>query len=402
MKTAVPDSFATHINSIAARAGEWRDLLARWCEINSGSKNPAGLALMLAALREAFGALPYATCDVAPAGEGNPGALRVRCRPECPAQLLLNGHYDTVFGRESAFQKCTQIDAETLRGPGVIDMKGGIVILLAALQAFEATPVARNIGWEILLTPDEEIGSAGSAPLLAEAAGRFDFGLIFETAFGPDIVRSRMGTGVFTLTVRGKSAHAGRDFSKGRNAIVALARAIDEIDAINREFDGVIANVGAVTGGGVVNIVPDLASCDINLRVNRAEVAPRVEAHLRHIADRVAQADGVEAEVTGHFSSPPMMATAEGEAMFAGYRECAAMLGIDVDWRHSGGGSDGNKLSAAGLPVLDGLGAIGSGLHSDAEQVHLPSLVTRAQTAALFLMRLAAGGIRFPRKREGR
>ncbi len=402
MKTSVPDSFAPHINRIAARAGEWRDLLARWCEINSGSKNPGGLALMLTALRQAFGALPGAACDVVPAGAGNPGALCVRCRQEAPAQLLLNGHYDTVFGRESAFQKCTQINAETLRGPGVIDMKGGIVILLAALQAFEATAMARNIGWEILLTPDEEIGSEGSAPLLAEAARRFDFGLIFETAFGRDIVRSRMGTGVFKLAVRGRAAHAGRDFSKGRNAIVALARAIDEIDAINREFDGVIANVGAVAGGGVVNIVPDMASCEINLRVNRAEDAPRVEACLRHIADRVAEADGFGAEVTGHFSAPPMMATRESEAMFAGYRECAAMLGIEVDWKHSGGGSDGNKLSAAGLPLLDGLGAIGSGLHSDAEQAHLPSLVTRAQTAALFLMRLAAGEIRLPRKAKGR
>ena len=129
--------------------------------------------------------------------------------PQAPVQVLFSGHYDTVYGANDPFQQCEQLSAEKLRGPAVIDMKGGLVVMLAALQAFEQPPHAAKVGYEVLINPDEEIGSLGAAPLFVEAANRYQLGLVFEPARpNGDLVQSRKGTGNFTITSRGRAAHA--------------------------------------------------------------------------------------------------------------------------------------------------------------------------------------------------
>lgn len=388
------------ISQLAEHSDELRERLTRWAEINSGSGHAAGLARMREALKVECAKLP-GTLEEVPVGsataggELTPRALRMTCRTGAPIRVLLSGHYDTVYGADHPFQHCELPDGGTLRGPGVLDMKGGLVLMFAALQAFESLPHASRLGWELIVTPDEETGSVGSRALLEAAAQRNTFGLVFEPAFGADIVRSRKGVGVFTVTAHGRAAHAGRDFAQGRNAIVALADFLLAADALNREFDDVIVNVANIGGGGPLNIVPDLARAQLNIRVRFRPDARRVVHILENLAARLSD-DGIRVDFVGEFNRLPMESTPASEALFAAYQGCARELGHALEWRHTGGGSDGNLIAAAGLPVLDGLGPRGDGMHSDAEHVILESLTERAQIAALFLERIAAGRISVP------
>lgn len=383
------------ITSLPKRSTELRDLLVRWCNQNSGSASPAGLAAMLKLLQAEFGRLGPA--EAVPLEGTSAQALRVRVRPTAPLQLFFSGHYDTVYDADHPFQTCTQLSAEKLRGPGTADMKGGLVVMLAALQAFEKTPHAARLGYEILLGPDEETGSQGTAPLLEEAAKRHRFALVFEPArANGDLVKSRKGTGIFTLTCHGRAAHAGRAPEAGRNAILALCDILPRVEALTRELPGVMVNVGSVRGGGAANIVPDRAEAVINARVTARGDDAVFLRRLHEICAPWHAREGYRLEIGGGFNRGPKVETPAETALFHEWRKGAREFGLDFDWQHVGGGSDGNILSAAGLPNLDGLGCVGDHLHSPEEFCHLPSLAPRAQVAALFLHRVAAGEIALP------
>lgn len=379
-------------------ASALRDLLIRWANQNSGSDHLAGLERMRAALRAEFARLPGVTIEDLPLPGTSACALRVRQRPHAARRILLSGHYDTVFGASHPFQTSEQVDADTLRGPGVVDMKGGIVVMLAALEAFEATPAAAQLGWDVLLTPDEETGSVATRALLEAAAPHYAFALIFEPArANGDLVQSRKGTGIFTVTCHGRAAHAGRDSREGRNAIVALAEFLVAAHQLPDAFPGVLLNIGAIRGGGAVNIVPDLASADLNIRISRAADADAVVERLHTLAAPLNAREGFRLEITGQFNRLPMEAGPVTQALFAAWQRCAREVGANpFSWTHVGGGSDGNLLAAAGLPCLDGLGPIGDHLHSDREYVRVSSLAERARIAARFLSAYAAGEIRLP------
>lgn len=383
------------ITSLPKRANELRDLLVRWCNQNSGSASPAGLAAMLKLLQAEFGRLgPAEAVNL----EGTSAqALRIRVRPAAPLQLFFSGHYDTVYDADHPFQTCTPLSPEKLRGPGTADMKGGLVVMLAALQTFEKTPHAARLGYEILLGPDEETGSQGTAPLLEEAAPRHRFALVFEPArANGDLVKSRKGTGIFTLTCHGRAAHAGRAPEAGRNAILALCDILPRVEALTRELPGVMVNVGSIRGGDAANIVPDRAEAVVNARVTARGDDAVFLKRLHEICAPWHAREGYRLEIGGGFNRGPKVETAAETALFNEWRKGAHEFGLDFDWQHVGGGSDGNILSAAGLPNLDGLGCVGDHLHSPEEFCHLPSLTQRAQVAALFLHRVAAGEIALP------
>ena len=377
------------IASLPKRAPELRDLLVKWCNQNSGSDNLPGLAAMLQLLQAEFDRLGR-TEAVALAGT-TAQALRLRVRPEAPVQLLFSGHYDTVYGASHPFQTCTLLDPDKLRGPGTADMKGGLVVMLAALQAFEKTPHASRLGYEVLLGPDEETGSQSYAPLLEAAAKKYRLGLVFEPArANGDLVKSRKGTGIFTITCHGRAAHAGRAPAEGRNAILALCDILPKAEALTRELPGVMVNVGSITGGGAANIVPDRAEAVINARVTNVGDDATFLKRLHDICAPWHARDGYRLEIGGGFNRGPKVETPQETALFEEWRRSAGEFGLTLDWQHVGGGSDGNILSAAGLPNLDGLGCVGDHLHSPEEFCHLPSLAQRAQVAASFLHRLAA------------
>ncbi len=373
-----------------------RDRLIRWANQNSGSDNLAGLAAMLDLLEADFAALPgVKTGRVACIGT-TAQALRVRFQPQAPLQILLNGHFDTVYGAENPFQRCELVDDRMLRGPGVTDMKGGLVVMHTALSAYLAASPPASLGFEVLLTPDEETGSFGSAALFTEAAKRHQLGLVFEPARpNGNLVQSRKGTGNFVATARGRAGHAGKSPSDARNAIAALAEFLVGAHRIPAEMPGVLLNIGLIRGGSeATNVVPDFAQALLDVRVTRVADRDAVLARLDALAAPINAREGLRLEITGSFNRPPKECGPVEEAAFAAYQECGRELGLaPFSWVHAGGGSDGNLLSAAGLPNLDGLGVIGDHLHSDREFCVLTSLGERAQLCALFLRKLAEGKI---------
>ncbi len=385
-----------------------------WCNINSGTENLAGIAAMADVLRKEFGVLggDFEEVPVPPAesidSRGRPTQLSLgpvlrftkrrsagpnpRGAGHAPLRVLLNIHRDTVYDFDHPFQTCTQLDANTLRGPGVIDAKGGLVVMLAALRAIERTPFAERIAWEVLINADEEIGSSGSAALLARAAHENDLGLLFEPAM-PDgsLVSRRRGTGNFTIVLHGRPVHAGRDFERGRSAIVALADLVLQLHALNGAIPGITVNVGRVEGGGAVNVVPDLAIARVNVRTTVPEDEAKVVGELRRLVAAAGDKDGITAELHGGITSPPKLPDDRTRQLMDVVESCGRDLALPINWRESGGASDGNKLAAAGLPNIDTLGPRGGNIHSPDEFLLLDSLVERAKLTALVLMKLAEG-----------
>lgn len=345
---SLPDAIAT----LPRPADELCDRLTKWCNQNSGSDHPAGLAAMLELLHPAFAMLPGLKLERVTLAGTTARALRVRVRPKAPVQVSLSGHYDTVYGAAHPFQKCDLVAPDRLRGPGTSDMKGGLVVLLAALQAFEQTPQAKHLGYEILLGPDEETGSQGTAPLLQEAAKRHHLGLVFEPArANGDLVKSRKGTGIFTLTCHGHAAHAGRDPTAGRNAILALCEILPPIGELVDELPGVTVNIGTIRGGSAANIVPDFAEAVVNARVTKAGDDALFLRRLHEICAPLNARHGYRLEIGGGFNRGPKVETPFEVARFADWQKCGAEFGLNLNWQHVGGGSDGNILAAAGLPT---------------------------------------------------
>ncbi len=387
--TSIPPAIAR----LPDRTPQLAALLLRWAEINSGSGHRAGLDRMRAALREEFAAFAGAHVEELPC-PGTADALLVRVRPEAPVRLLFSGHFDTVYEADDPFQHCTWLDAERVNGPGVTDMKGGLVTMLAALQAFESTPHAAKLGWEVLLTPDEETGSHGSRPHFVAAAKRNHFAFVFEpTRPNGDIVHSRKGTGGLIARCHGRAGHAAKVPSDGRNAILALAEFLQAASRLPEELPGVLVNVANIRGGGpATNVVPDFAESELDLRVTKMSDRGALTARLEALAATINAREGYKLELALRFNRPPKECLPLEEKLFPEWQRAAADVGVPrFSWVHTGGASDGNLLAAEGLPSFDGIGPIGDHLHSAREFIVIPTMATRAQIVALFLHRLAAG-----------
>jgi glutamate carboxypeptidase len=269
--------------------------------------------------------------------------------------------------------------------------------MLVALEAFERSPHAGDIGWDVFINPDEELGSPGSGPVLASLANEHSLGLLFEPALADGaLAAARKGAGNFTAFITGRSAHAGRDPSRGRNAIHAMAELIVRLAAMAAASPGITVNVGSVEGGGAVNVVPDRALCRFNVRVSTAAEQRLVERRLHDLSTEFGSRDGLGLTVHGSFTAPPKPLDAPTLLLLEQLSECGRELGLQVHWRDTGGTCDGNRLSAAGLPNVDSLGPRGGGLHSPDEFLLLDSLTERASLSALLLMKLAAGELPWP------
>ncbi|OUR75276.1 acetylornithine deacetylase [Alphaproteobacteria bacterium 46_93_T64] len=376
--------------------------LQSWSNINSGSLNLSGLALMAKTLEKAF-AETEANIEVLPSdpmtitaenGEISDvelgSILRITKRPDANRRVLLCGHMDTVFSPSHPFQICKDPADGQMHGPGTADMKGGLMVMLNALLAFEKSPDCSNLGWQVIINADEEIGSFGSARILAEAAKAAEVGMIFEPSM-PDgtFAGARKGSGNFTITVHGRAAHAGREHHLGRNAIATLANVITSLDTLSGQRDGLTVNVGQISGGGALNVVPELAQVRFNVRLEAIEDQPwlleKLDAILRDINTR----DGIQTKLTGGFSRPPKPMTPTLEKLFNLAASCGQELGITVQHTATGGCCDGNNLAAAGLANIDTLGVRGASIHSDQEYMIVDSLAERAKLSALILHRLS-------------
>ena len=394
------DRLAEQSDAIVARAIDW-------CAINSGSRNLAGLEEMAAPLVSAMEAigpverLPLAdTQEVAADGTvrsiRTSDALQLRVRPDASIQIVLTGHYDTVYPAETRFREVVTRDDGALHGPGIADMKGGISVMLAALAAFETHPLAGRLGYTALLSPDEETGSLASAPLLAALGASGHVGMTYEPALADGtLVSGRKGSGNFHVRITGRAAHAGRDFASGRNAILAAARIAQALGALNGLREGVTVNVARIDGGAPLNMVPDVAVLRFNARLPDTEA----EAWLmRGIEEALAEGrgDGIEAEFHGGITRKPKPFVPAQQTLFEAVRETGALIGQSLAWAPSGGVCEGNNLFAAGLPGVDTLGVRGGDIHSEREFAWGESFAERAQLSALLLAKLAEGSIDGP------
>ena len=374
------------------------NLIVELCDINSGTYNLPGIEKVRDRLIEEFSTLggelkvvdsqPWMTVDdQGHSEEGKSGPiLHVTKWPDAETKVMLCIHMDTVYGADHHFQKCVTKDDGTVNGPGVIDAKGGVVVMLNAIRTLEASPLSGKVGWEVILNADEEIGSRGSDQFIRSRAPHCDAGLLFEPSL-PDgtLVSWRKGSGNFAFIVRGKSAHTGRDFAKGRNALAALSRLCVEIDELNTDPD-ITFNVGRINGGGALNAVPDLAVGRVNVRVVDTDQQKMVQEKFAGLVEKYNELDGISVEMNGEFSSPPKPIDEGVRQMQSRIESCGQQLGMEIKWRGTGGASDGNRFAAAGLPNIDTLGPRGDHIHSDQEFLIPESLVPRAKLAALVLM----------------
>ncbi len=386
---------------IDSQQNEMERLTREWSNVCSGSDYADGLQRMLTLLRDAFGSLGGACSEhslpertvINSKGEEVPvpvgKALRFVKRPEAPIRVLFSGHMDTVFGQQHPFQEVRELERGVWNGPGVSDLKGGLVVMLTALRAFERSDLADKIGWEVVLNPDEEVGSKSSEELLRESARRCHVGLVFEPSL-PDgaFISERKGSGNYAAIVRGRPAHVGREYEKGRNAIICLAKFIERVDSLRR--DGVVVNVGEIEGGGPVNVVPDLAIARFNIRVDNRQLLEEVTAELDKIEADLNSQDGITLQLwRSHFREPKPFTEAT-KKLFADIKKCCEELGLPCRWQASGGVCDGNIIASEGVPTIDTLGVRGGKIHTDEEYILLESLAERAKLATLYLLQLAS------------
>lgn len=376
------------------------DRLLNWCNLNTHTRNLAGILALMDEVESMLQTIGAATrreqpepaevindlgvperMDLAPVLVGS-------IRPDAPRRVLLGIHLDTVYPVDHPFQNCRSIEPGRVNGPGVADAKGGLLVMLEALRRFEDLPGSASLGWDVFVNADEEIGSPGSSAILARVARGHRVALVYEPSL-PDgsLVHSRKGSGTFSFTVHGKAAHAGRDFHAGRNAVVAASKLAVTLHDANAEVAPAIINVGVVQGGSAVNVVPDRCVLRINCRTETLDD----ERTLRDSIDAavgLATTNDIRIETTGGFSSPPRPADRRSLALLALAQEAGRTLGLTLDARPTGGACDGNRLAAQGLAVLDSLGVCGGNLHSPAEYVEVDSIEPRTRLSLELLNRL--------------
>lgn len=299
--------------------------------------------------------------------------------------VLLLAHYDTVWPLGTLEHRPFQRAGDRLTGPGVFDMKAGLVQLVWSLRALEQAGLARP-DCTLLLNGDEETGSFESSGVILDEARRSRAALVFEASVDGAIKTARKSVGLFTIHVEGVQAHAGLDPRAGANAILELAKQILECEQANDLAAGTSLNVGVVRGGTRRNVAAGSASADLDVRVS-------TEAERQRVEDALSQLRPVDPRtrvwVTGDWNRPVFERTPAVAAISALARRCAAQLGFELAERAVGGASDGNFASSTGIPVLDGVGAVGGGAHARHEYATVSGMVQRAALTACVLSSFA-------------
>lgn len=305
-----------------------------------------------------------------------------------PRQVLILGHFDTVWPIGQLARMPIRREQGRLHGPGVLDMKAGIALgMLATRALFELAPPA-DARVTMLWSTDEEEGSETSRALIETEAARSEAVLVLEPALaGGALKTSRKGIGQYELVARGVAAHAGVDPRKGVNAIREIAHQVLALDALRDIDRGKLVNVGLVSGGSRPNVVPDFASATVDVRASTLADADQLDRTLRALTARM---PGATLEVTGGFNRPPMERSEGVARLFGIAQEVAAGMGVALAEGGTGGGSDGNFTAALGIPTLDGLGAVGDGAHALHEHVELEPMAMRAALIAGVLHRVTA------------
>ncbi len=367
-----------------AQLPEMEAALKALVEVNSFTGNPAGGRAVGKLVAELF-ALPGLEHEVVPSEKfADHHVWRSLGNGTAPVALV--GHLDTVFP-PNVFEGY-RVEGNLRRGPGVLDMKGGLVAVAWALKA-----LARSVGLSaiaplrLVVVADEEVGSPEGAPLLRKVIAGSGACLVFESGRANDsIVTERKGTGVVRAHAHGKAAHAGNNYADGANAIWALARFVDQAQRLTNLDAGVTVNVGVISGGTSKNTVPAEASAELDLRFPTAGVRDSLlEGLARAAVDTGVPGARVELDPPG--GRPPMEKVIGTSSLVARYGAIAKAVGLsDVEAPRQGGGSDGNTAAAMGIPTIDAVGPRGKGFHTPDEYIEVDTLVARSKALARFLV----------------
>jgi glutamate carboxypeptidase len=351
--------------------GHLNELLRELVEIESPSLSPGARAVSERLARE----LQLLGADVALLDGGH---LHAELPGEDPP-LLLSGHVDTVWPVGTLATMPFRVDGDHAYGPGVHDMKACLVLMVAAIRT--AGDERRTL--RVFLTADEEAGSRTGRPLLEAAAEGVAAAFVVEPpGQSGNLKTSRKGLGRFSVTVKGRPAHAGTHRQDGVSAVEELAHQVLALHALNDDDQGISVNVGVVSGGTSENVVAAEAQARVDIRVARFADRDRMERTLASLRPVHPEAT---LELGGGWTRPPLERSEGSAALFAQARAHGRALGLELAEESSGGGSDGNLIGALGVPVLDGLGAEGGGAHAPNEHVYLASIPVRAQLLARLL-----------------
>ncbi len=358
------------------------EMLETLVNYESPSHDKERLDILASVLAERFAAMGAATEIRKAENTGNHVRIVFPASQQKPAlkPALILGHFDTVWSVGTLAKRPFHIDGDTAWGPGVFDMKGGIVIIEFALRTIKALNLSLPRPVVVLLNSDEEVGSSSSRKLIKSQAKESDFVLVMEPALPGGVLKTaRKGVGAFTLTVKGRAAHAGSEPENGVNAIEELARQILYIQTFANAELGTTLNVGVISGGTRSNVVPAYAEARIDGRVWTMAEARRVELAFRQLK---AFNPEIKLKVHGRFGRPPMERLAGTVKLF----ETAANIGHEMEMDllegRTGGASDGNFTAALGIPTLDGLGVVGAGAHAVHEHVNISSIPERVALLA--------------------
>lgn len=376
----------------AARAGTFAAELQQMVDVDCGSYTPAGVNVIAdlceARMRE-HGWTVDRRAHQPETGEAQLGDLVIgTLEGGGGPDVLLVGHMDTVFDEGTVADRPFRIDGDRALGPGVSDMKGGL------LTGFHAVEVLQDAGFDAfgrityVCNPDEEIGSPFSGPVIHELAPAFDAAFVLEGAReNGDIVSARKGITDYRITFGGRAAHAGVEPERGANAVLAAANATVAMQALNGRWPGVTVNVGVVRGGTRTNVVAERCLLQVDLRSPELATLEQAEAEIDR-ACRDHGVDGVDVVVEGNGWHRPME-KGEGGARLAGIAiGVAGELGFELRDAATGGASDANTTSAAGTPTIDGLGPVGGDDHAPAEWLDLTSVVPRVSLLAGLISRV--------------
>ncbi len=307
-----------------------------------------------------------------------------RGRPEGSGEgsMLLLCHMDTVFPLGTIEKTPYRETGDKIFGPGVLDMKAGIVISLAAIAEVQKAGLKRPI--TLLCTSDEEIGSLTSRAHIERLAKDSALVLVLESALLDGSFKTwRKGVGEFWVKVKGRAAHAGGDHERGRNAIEEMAHQVLAIQQLTDYTKQTTLNVGVIQGGTVSNVVPEECTVQVDVRVMQPGEWERLEAEMNKLKPVL---DGTSIEVTGGLNRPPMPFDDTMKATFEKAKSIAAQIGMEIKAGGTGGSSDANFVAPLGVPVLDGMGAVGEGYHSEREYIFADSLEQRVKLVSALLL----------------
>jgi glutamate carboxypeptidase len=356
-------------------------LLERLVRQSSFSQDPPGVNAVVAMIDQELRRIGLKTERIRSTRFGD--HLYFESAGQGPFTFLI-GHTDTVHPRR-AFEGF-ELAGDVAKGPGVFDMKGGLVVMLFALEGLARAALLRHVPVRGLIVSDEEVGSPDSQPHLRQRAQGAACALGFEPGRqGDALITRRKGVASLQAIARGVAAHAGNDHQRGKSAVWALARFIDRAQALTDYARGLTVNVGVVQGGTTKNTVPDLARAEVDLRYATAEDGQRLYAALEEAA-AAAAIEGTRLEIVRTAWRPPMVRTEAAGELAREFGRCQEESGLGSgEAPVAGGGSDACTTSDMGIPSIDGLGPRGSGYHTLEERIDLASLVPKALSVARFM-----------------